>query len=202
MTADLCSADARQRSDAPCPAADVVRRDAPHDTRHDTRHDTPRDTPQGASYGAGHGTRIVAAAERWLGTPYRHQGSALGIGCDCLGLVRGIWRELYGAEPAPISPYAPDWAERSGEDRLTITARRLCGPALPREAIGPGDVILFRWRSDCAAKHLGILVDEGRFIHAYEQAGVVRSALAPSWRRRITAVHRLPASPVPVSPCR
>ena len=40
---------------------------------------------------------IVAAARGWLGTPYRHQASVRGEGADCLGLVRGVWRELIGA---------------------------------------------------------------------------------------------------------
>ncbi len=38
--------------------------------------------------------KIVAAARAWVGTPYHHQASVKGAGCDCLGLIRGIWREL------------------------------------------------------------------------------------------------------------
>ena len=45
---------------------------------------------------------IVAAARGWIGTPYQHQGSLRGVGCDCLGLVRGVWREVIGAEPAAV----------------------------------------------------------------------------------------------------
>ncbi|MBN9249774.1 MAG: hypothetical protein J0I86_04210, partial [Mesorhizobium sp.] len=41
---------------------------------------------------------IVAEALSWLGTPYRHQASSKGVGCDCLGLIRGVWRSLYGNE--------------------------------------------------------------------------------------------------------
>ena len=37
---------------------------------------------------------IVAEAHRWIGTPYRHQASLRGVGCDCLGLLRGVWREV------------------------------------------------------------------------------------------------------------
>jgi cell wall-associated NlpC family hydrolase len=33
---------------------------------------------------------IVAEARTWIGTPYRHQASLKGVGCDCLGLVRGV----------------------------------------------------------------------------------------------------------------
>jgi NlpC/P60 family putative phage cell wall peptidase len=37
---------------------------------------------------------IVAETRAWLGTPYRHQASLKGVGCDCLGLVRGVWRAI------------------------------------------------------------------------------------------------------------
>lgn len=136
--------------------------------------------------------RALAAAEGWIGTPYRHQASAKGIGCDCLGLIRGVWRELYGEEPELPPPYARDWAERSGKDRLMDAALRHFGEALPVDEAQPGDLLLFRWRPDMAAKHAGIFAGEKSFIHAYEQAAVIRSALVPSWRRRIAAVFRFP----------
>ncbi len=140
------------------------------------------------------GDRIVALAQSWIGTPYRHQGATKGVGCDCIGLIRGIWRELYGEEPEAVPPYAPDWAERSGEDRLVEAARRLFGRPLALDEAQPGDLLLFRWRPDCAAKHAGILAAPTHFIHAYEQATVTRSALVPAWRRRIAAVHRFPTA--------
>ncbi len=40
------------------------------------------------------GDRVVAIARDWIGTPYVHQASAQGAGCDCLGLLRGVWRAL------------------------------------------------------------------------------------------------------------
>ena len=45
---------------------------------------------------------IVAAARGWIGTPYQHQASVKGAGSDCLGLLRGVWRELIGPEPTAI----------------------------------------------------------------------------------------------------
>ena len=42
--------------------------------------------------------RLVSEARLWLGTPYVHQMACRGAGCDCLGLVRGVWRGVYGAE--------------------------------------------------------------------------------------------------------
>ncbi|MCX8998456.1 NlpC/P60 family protein [Rhizobiaceae bacterium BDR2-2] len=136
--------------------------------------------------------RVIAIAERWIGTPYRHQGAREGVGCDCLGLVRGIWREIYGGEPELVPPYASDWAERSGEERLLEAAIRHFGPAIDMAQAEPGDLLIFRWRPGCAAKHAGILAGPERFIHAYEQAAVVRSVLTPGWARRIAAIHRFP----------
>lgn len=138
------------------------------------------------------GERIVRLAEGWIGTPYRHQASRKGVGCDCLGLIRGVWRELYDTEPELPPPYAPDWAERCGQDRLMLAAERHFGPPLSLADVMPGDVLLFRWRDGFAAKHAGILSGPDSFIHAYEQAAVVRSALVPAWRRRIAGVFRFP----------
>ena len=134
---------------------------------------------------------VVMIARGWLGTPYRHQASRKGVGCDCLGLVRGVWRELYGEEPEKPGAYASDWAERSPVDRLMLAARRHCMPR--RDGyMEPGDILLFRWRPDQPAKHIGILTVPGRFLHAYEQAAVVESALVPAWRRRIAGVFSFP----------
>jgi len=57
------------------------------------------------------GAEILRAARRWIGTPYRHQASLRGAGCDCLGLVRGVWRDVYGGEPEPVPAYSPDGGE-------------------------------------------------------------------------------------------
>lgn len=100
---------------------------------------------------------VLAIARTWIGTPYRHQGAVKGVGCDCLGLVRGIWRELYGAEPEAVPAYAADWAERAGEERLMAAAGRhfFCVPSFAESL--PGDLVLFRFRPHLAAKHAGIL---------------------------------------------
>jgi NlpC/P60 family putative phage cell wall peptidase len=136
---------------------------------------------------------IVEEAERWVGTPYRHQASLHGIGCDCLGLVRGVWRALYGQEPEPPPDYTPDWAEAMGRETLAEAAAR----HMAAVAVGdrrPGDVLLFRWRENLPAKHAGILVAPERFVHAHHDAAVAYAALSPWWRRRIAFVFRFPGA--------
>ena len=135
-------------------------------------------------------TEAVVLARHWLGTPYRHQGATRGAGCDCLGLIRGIWRSLYGSEPEPVPPYTRDWAERGTEERLWRAALRHMRPV---QDAAPGQVILFRMHGGAVAKHLGLQSSAFRFIHAYSGHGVVESALTPAWQRRIVARFTFPA---------
>ncbi len=140
------------------------------------------------------GQLIVAQARRWIGTPYRHQASALGAGTDCLGLLRGIWRAVHGAEPAAIPPYSADWFEVSG-DELLLAAAQLWLVQKPLDQAAPGDVLLFRMRQGCVAKHLGIAATMGglaSFIHAYTGHGVTESPLSEPWCRRIVARFQFP----------
>lgn len=134
---------------------------------------------------------IVATALSWVGTPYRHQASRKGVGCDCLGLLCGVWRELYGSEPERPGPYSADWAEAGGGDRLLAAARRHCRER-PADDPCVGDIVLFRWRRHLPAKHVGILTAADAFVHAYEGHAVLVSALVPQWRRRIAAVFAFP----------
>lgn len=134
---------------------------------------------------------IVAEARAWIGTRYRHQASLKGVGCDCLGLVRGVWRQCIGDEPETPPPYAPDWAEARGEETLAAAAFRHLVP-IPPEAFGAGDVLLFRWRDGFVAKHVAIATSDRRMIHAHDGASVCEIAIAPWWRRRLAHAFRFP----------
>lgn len=137
------------------------------------------------------GDAVAAAARAWIGTPYHHQASLRGVGCDCLGLLRGVWRDVVGPEPEPAPVYAPDWAEASGREVLLAAASRHLGAIRPDEARS-GDVLLFRWRAHLPATHCAILSGPDRMIHSHDGAGVAEVALAPPWSRRIAAAFRFP----------
>ncbi|MEW9806800.1 NlpC/P60 family protein [Mesorhizobium marinum] len=134
---------------------------------------------------------VVTETMTWLETPYRHQGRRKGVGCNCIGLVLGVWRAVHGGLPERPGPYAADWAEAGGSERLLEAARRHFVEK-PRGAMAPGDVMVFRWRPHLQAKHAGILIGAGRFVHAYEGMAVSASVLAPQWRRRIAGVFAFP----------
>ncbi len=135
---------------------------------------------------------VVAAAREWLGTPYVHQASRLGAGSDCLGLIRGVWRALYGPEPLSLPAYTPDWGETGTDELLLAGARQFLVPTRHEQA---GDVLVFAMRSGAVAKHLGIQArtgPEASFIHAYERYGVVESPLTGPWRAKIAGRFAFP----------
>lgn len=139
-------------------------------------------------------SEIVRTTRRWIGTPYRHQAARRGAGADCLGLVRGVWREMFDAEPASVPAYSMDWSEPQGEERLWEAARTHLVEK-PKIRLAPGDVILFRMRHGSVAKHLGIISETGTaaaFVHAYARHGVVESPLSGPWHRRIVAQFEFP----------
>jgi len=134
---------------------------------------------------------VLNEARSWIGTPYQHQASAKGAGCDCLGLVRGVWRALYGAEPELAPAYTPNWAEHQGAETLLFAARRHLQPRALTE-MAPGDVLLFRMDASSPIKHAAILDEGAHLIHAYWGRAVVRSRLAPWWRARCAAAFSFP----------
>lgn len=140
------------------------------------------------------GVDVVAIARGWIGTPYVHQASAKGAGTDCLGLLRGVWRELFLAEPEVVPPYSADWSEPQQDETLWRAARRhLSEKSLAN--LDAGDVLLFRMRDGAVAKHLGIAAETGKvptFIHAYSGHAVVESPLSDPWRRRIVSCFEFP----------
>jgi NlpC/P60 family putative phage cell wall peptidase len=135
---------------------------------------------------------VVAAARGWIGTPYHDQASLRGVGCDCLGLARGVWREVTGPEPEGLPPYSRDWGETGAREVLLEGALRWMIPV----AVSPtpvGACLLFRMHDRAIAKHIGILVAPGIMIHASENTGVVEEAFGPAWLRRAVAAFLFPA---------
>lgn len=87
---------------------------------------------------------VVAEARNWLGTPFIHQHAAKGVGCDCLGLLRGVAKVL------GVFPNRPDELSRVEEfrgygkhpDGRLLRACEMFLDRKPVTAIAPGDVVL------------------------------------------------------------
>jgi len=143
---------------------------------------------------------IVRIARSWIGTPYVHQASLKGAGCDCLGLLRGVFRELIGEEPESPPPYSPDWADATGVETLYSAMLRHLSEIDPA-ALGPGDIALFRMAARGPAKHCGIAALKQRsgsaskesltLIHSRQNKRVSEETLTPFWRRKLAFAFRL-----------
>ena len=138
------------------------------------------------------GEAALQEARLWIGTPYVHQASCRGAGTDCLGLIRGVWRALYGQEPEVPPAYSRDWSEACASEALWQAAKR---HLRAKESAASGDVILFRMREGAVAKHLGIqghIGPEASFVHGFSGHGVMESPLSLPWARRIVARFEFP----------
>ena len=129
-------------------------------------------------------SEIVWLARGWLGTPYRHQAATRGAGCDCLGLVRGVWRGLFGDEPMAVPNYRADWRDVRHADRLQRAAETLLVRA---GSVQAGQVVLFTSSSYTRGR-------AGYSAYSATKAGVVNltQALAEEWetsRVRINCIN-------------
>lgn len=134
--------------------------------------------------------QILTEARSWLGTPYQHQASCKGAGCDCLGFVRGVFRAFW-QENEILPAYSSNWAEEGGRELMLEAASRHLEPR-PTGQRSAGDILLFRYRPHFPAKHAGILLNDHQFIHAQHGVGVVVASLGPWWQRRIACVFAFP----------
>lgn len=144
------------------------------------------------------GDLAAAEAKTWLGTPYHHQASVKGVGCDCLGLLRGVYRAIVGPEPARPPNYSPGWDEVAKQD-VMLTAFRSYLAEVPDYGclpetwnFLPGDVLIFRMKPGAVAKHCGIVTESGQFVHSHTGRGTVEIELSDWWRDRIVGLFTFP----------
>ncbi len=117
-------------------------------------------------------TIMVDRAKSMLGQPYRWGGDAPG-GFDCSGLV------VYAANGAGI--------------RVPRTAHEQLGTGTPvaRGKVHEGDLVFMHLAHK--ELHVGIAIDDERFIHAPSQGGHVRidSLAAPPYARGFLSARRI-----------
>lgn len=140
---------------------------------------------------------IVQEARRWVGTPYAHQAALLGVGCDCVGLIRGVG---FACDVLPQRP--EEWKLFNAYGRLPSPKRMAEGMRTFLIPVGtgaeqPGDIAWLAWRADLPM-HLAILAESnGRptLIHSYSDVGrVVEHGLSQQWSDRVVSWWRYPGA--------
>lgn len=101
---------------------------------------------------------VLIRAIGLVGTPYRYGGNTPDSGFDCSGLIGFVYRDVAGVS-------LPRTTRAMSDLRL---------PAVPRNALQPGDLLFFATAGGRSVSHAGIYVGEGRFVHAPSSGGTVK----------------------------
>ena len=119
---------------------------------------------------------FLAIARTWIDTPWHHQTAVKGVGCDCLGFIRGSVIEA-GLRSADMHSW-PGVEQFFGYGRMPdgTSIQRACDLYLQRiefKDVQPADVLLCRFRGG-PAQHVGVFSkrsEDGRlyWIHADSQ---------------------------------
>jgi NlpC/P60 family putative phage cell wall peptidase len=125
-------------------------------------------------------------ARTWVSTPFHWEASLKGIGCDCRGLLTGIARELDRPEAETIEANVVGYTRRIDETALLAGLDRVF--ARKDGEPEPGDVLAFRIQRK--VQHLGVMIDRGRFVHAYSPSPrqVLETPLSGLWLNRLAGV--------------
>ncbi|QMU26971.1 C40 family peptidase [Adhaeribacter radiodurans] len=110
--------------------------------------------------------QLLATVADWLGTPYR-SGAASKKGTDCSGFVTKVYQEVYGI-------------------KLTHSSRSMFQSVerIKKSAIKAGDLVFFRRGPGKPIYHVGIYLNNNKFIHSASNGGVMVSSLNQAYYAR------------------
>ncbi len=101
--------------------------------------------------------KIYRQYQQWKGTRYQYGGLSK-AGIDCSGFVYLTYREQLGIE-----------IPRSTKYQCQV------GKEIDRSELRPGDLVFFRISSK--GRHVGIYLEDDKFLHASTKRGVIISSL-------------------------
>ena len=116
--------------------------------------------------------RLYAQFRVWQGAPYQNGGMST-RGVDCSGFVLVTYKSMLGVE-----------LPRTADEQA------LLGSPVTRADLRAGDLVFFK--TGVNTRHVGIYLDQGRFMHASRRRGVMISALDDGyWSRRWWQARRI-----------
>jgi NlpC/P60 family putative phage cell wall peptidase len=134
--------------------------------------------------------KIISCSIGWVGTPYHHNASIRGVGADCSGLVRGVWRELSGLDLRSEHPYEPNWHLRSGVGELLLDGLNKHFVKLESQLLKGGDIVCILFRQDYPCNHCGIMMGGRRMLHVVRGGPACIIDLTDWWSEKIVCGFR------------
>jgi lipoprotein Spr len=101
--------------------------------------------------------QLIEETYWWIGTPYKYGGDSK-RGIDCSGLVKNIFKTVYKTE-----------LKRNADDIMRETE------ITDRKSLRDGDLVFFRINEEKKATHVGIFLNDNKFLHSTIQKGVIIS---------------------------
>jgi NlpC/P60 family putative phage cell wall peptidase len=111
---------------------------------------------------------IITEARTWLGTRFHHRAWIKGAGCDCLGLIYGVYRAVGLVGEIEIPFYRPDQSYHRNEETYLAGLLQYGHEVAHPE---PGDVALFKYGR--LYWHAAIVIAWPLLIHAFAERGEV-----------------------------
>ncbi|ALJ01246.1 hypothetical protein DC20_05665 [Rufibacter tibetensis] len=117
---------------------------------------------------------LLETVADWIGTPYRSGGNSQ-RGTDCSGFVSRVYKQVYGI-------------------KLTHSSRSMFHEVdrVSKNAMETGDLVFFRRGPGKPIYHVGIYLEDGKFIHAASNGGVmINSLMSPYYKKNFYAAGRV-----------
>lgn len=144
---------------------------------------------------------IISCAKTWVGTRFQHQGRIKKTsnhkgGCDCIGLILGVGKELdiQTRQLHPITTLDRHNYRRQPNDFILQESLDSAFYARPWQQCRSGDILLFCLTD--TPQHVAFLSEDNKgnknLIHSYLQARkVVEHHFDSYWQERAIAGYRL-----------
>jgi len=117
-------------------------------------------------------TALYKEYKKWYGTPYKYGGSDMN-GIDCSSFVQNIYFDAFNIH-----------LPRTTKEQVKK------GYFVKKSSIREGDLLFFK--TSFTGRHTGIVIENGKFIHASTKHGVtVSSIYNPYWKEKYWQARRL-----------
>jgi cell wall-associated NlpC family hydrolase len=134
--------------------------------------------------------QLCNIAKQWIGVKYEHCGTTRN-GCDCTGLLIGIFKELGYFKDYVLRKYPKDWnLHAKADDYITEEIIKIADE-IKQIKSEPGDIVTFYF-GKCIA-HIGIIIENGLFVHCHMGSGkcIVSRLKSSQWTKRIAGFYRI-----------
>lgn len=117
-------------------------------------------------------SRLMQQYDRWEGTPYR-LGGITQSGVDCSAFVQNVMRAAFNVQ-----------MPRTTREQINF------GSSVNPRRMKTGDIVFFQTGRNTL--HVGIMLNDGNFMHAGTSTGVTIAHLSESyWRQRFLRARRV-----------